>query len=287
MLVSFQYNGNMKSRRDCIEQAYKECLNEMYVESYPSITLDEILQIQKEFPDRKLYEEHYLSNFKYREILNKYKNIYNIRDHWRENMNFIISLLKDGGGFKNTYTKEFGRGAEKVPTLDKLTPDAAKVIQVLEDYKNFYKPDYYETMFDSSIALGASPTSVAERVLEKNPTWRSDIKEITLSKLAHEDVAEEWWNTAFDIYSEFLLYFLDLDIYTEDFDTKEDFLGAVGSDLVCAIYNSAFITKDNVYPYAKVDYKHKNIEVKKDMEKDFKKIFEPYLWTVNDGKRMA
>jgi hypothetical protein len=58
----------MKTRKEVLVQAYKECLKEMYRWAQPSIDLDNLVKTKYEdSAQNPLYKRHYLSpdNFKY------------------------------------------------------------------------------------------------------------------------------------------------------------------------------------------------------------------------------
>lgn len=88
---------NITTRRDIIEKAVIDCLNEMYVKSQPSITWEEIQKQAKENPNRSIWQEHYLPKWLYDDILFKYKNMYRIGDEWTGNIELLEKYLNEGG----------------------------------------------------------------------------------------------------------------------------------------------------------------------------------------------
>ena len=87
----------MKYRFDIIEQAIIECLNEMYINSQPSITWEDILEQAKKEPKRCIWQEHYLPKHLYERILERYKQMYRIGDEWTGNIELLERYLTEGG----------------------------------------------------------------------------------------------------------------------------------------------------------------------------------------------
>ena len=66
--------NKIEDRRDMIDKAVIDCLDEMYRKSQPSITWDEVQEQAKENPERRIWQEHYLSTKQYEEIQDKYSD---------------------------------------------------------------------------------------------------------------------------------------------------------------------------------------------------------------------
>lgn len=115
----------MKYRSDMIEKAIIDCLDEMYRKSQPSITWDEIQELAKENPERRIWQEHYLSTKHYEEIQDKYMDMYRIGNEWNSNVNLVEEYLTKGGTkdkYIDAHTDEYGyhpgyRGYEKVEPI--------------------------------------------------------------------------------------------------------------------------------------------------------------------------
>jgi hypothetical protein len=90
-----------------------------------------------------------------------------------------------------------------------------KVIQYIEDCQNFYRFDREEQGFDSSIALGCSPTSNKEVVKEywkkqgvevniidriPNLLWDMDYYGEEFSEVMLDEYGEDWETVTWDIY---------------------------------------------------------------------------------------
>lgn len=113
------------SRREIIEKATIDCLDEMYRLSQPSITWDEIQKQAKENPERHIWREHYLPQHLYIKIMEKYMDAYRIRDEWTHNIKVLEEYLEKGGTkdkYISAYTDSTGyhsghRGYEKVEPI--------------------------------------------------------------------------------------------------------------------------------------------------------------------------
>lgn len=116
----------MVSRRDMISKAVIDCLDEMYRKSQPSITWEEVEAEAKLNPEKRIWEEHYLSAKKFEEIQDKYLSMYRIGDEFKSNVTLVEEYLSKGGtrdkympevidedGFKHPGY----RGYEKVPAI--------------------------------------------------------------------------------------------------------------------------------------------------------------------------
>ena len=162
----------MITRQKILEQAYIDCLTEMYKYAQPTLDFTayrQSLKGKKEDPKDPLYTRHYLSteNFKY--IRDKYMRAYGILDHWTSNVDVLIEDAEKGYNtevYGEDTNGEICRHYEKQSPLNELlgTDAANKVIAFLKDRRQFYRFDHEVTDFRASIALGPSPNSNAEYV---------------------------------------------------------------------------------------------------------------------------
>lgn len=116
----------MESRSDIISKAVIDCLDEMYRKSQPSITWEEVEAEAKINPEKRIWQEHYLSPKKFEEIQDKYMYMYRIGDEFKGNVTLVEEYLSKGGT-RDKYipevidedgTKHPGyRGYEKVPPI--------------------------------------------------------------------------------------------------------------------------------------------------------------------------
>ena len=87
----------MESRRDLISKAAIDCLDEMYRNSQPSITWEEVEAEAKLNPEKRIWEEHYLSAKKFEEIQDKYLSMYRIGDEFKSDVTLVEEYLSKGG----------------------------------------------------------------------------------------------------------------------------------------------------------------------------------------------
>lgn len=187
----------MIDRDKILEQAYHDCMKEMYARSQPSVDYDQLLEDAKNGKigkDEQIYERYYLSQEEFEYVRNKYINAYGIKQHWIPDVEVLEDYLKNGGTkdkYIKAHTDEYGyhpgyRGYEKVkPILDQIhiildkygiddknieSDITETIFKTIEDCKNFYKFDREQSSFACSVALGPSPTSNPEMVKEY---WKS------------------------------------------------------------------------------------------------------------------
>lgn len=178
------------TRRDIIEKATIECLDEMYRQSQPSITWDEVIEQSRQNKDRHIWREHYLPQHLYMKIMEKYMYAYRIQDEWSGNIRVIEEYLEKGGTkdkYIQPYTDATGyhpghRGYEKVESIAVQFRKKLKEMNVLhgssiamslsdilfsniQDCKEFYKFDREEMGFRMDVSNYA-PNSNIEAVRE-------------------------------------------------------------------------------------------------------------------------
>lgn len=115
----------MKTRRDIVNKAVFDCLDEMYRNSQPSITWEEVESEAKMNPEKRIWEEHYLSAKKFEEIHDKYMHMYRIGDEFKDNVGLVEEYLSKGGTkdkYIEAHTDEYGyhpgyRGYENVKPI--------------------------------------------------------------------------------------------------------------------------------------------------------------------------
>lgn len=194
----------MLTREKVIEQAFHDCMKEMYEKAQPSADYDKIIEDAKAGKigkDELIYNRYYLSQEEFKYILNKYVNAYRLQDEWSSNMDVLISYLNEGG-YRDKWIEdrvdENGthhpghRGYENVPPMNKQILDiiskygcgegemykelCSTISETIEGCKNYYKFDREYSSFTVSVALGASPTSNPEVVKEYWRTQGVDLK---------------------------------------------------------------------------------------------------------------
>ena len=188
----------MLDRKEIIQIAFDDCMREMYAKSQPEADYDNLIQEYKDGKigkDERIYDRHYLSQEEFLYIRNKYKEAYNIKSHWKDDIEVLEDYLNKGG-LKDKYIPEKKdpdgfvhpgyRSSEKVPPLkDQIDevitkfcggkkPDQERLVDNLmktimgniSNCKDFYKFDAEESSFDCNIALGASPSGSMKNVKE-------------------------------------------------------------------------------------------------------------------------
>jgi hypothetical protein len=116
------------TRIDMVERAMIECLDEMYRSSQPSITWKEVINLYNKNPKRQVWQEHYLPQWLYTDILEKYLRMYRIGNDWMKDVELVENYLSEGGT-KDKYIPETidkdgfkhpgYRGYEEVPPISK------------------------------------------------------------------------------------------------------------------------------------------------------------------------
>lgn len=187
---------NIQHRDDLFEKAYHDCMHELYAKAQPEADYDNLIEEYKSgkiSKDERIYDRHYISFDEYNYIVNKYIDIYGFKKKWNEYVEVVEEYL-DKGGIKDKYIpdqyNENGelintghRSYEDVPPikdqilqyLSKHTESVIKeglaeditniVMNDIKTCKDFYHFDREEEKFRMNIALGASPTSSKETVI--------------------------------------------------------------------------------------------------------------------------
>lgn len=181
----------MKTKKDIITEAVKECLTEMYKWAQPSLDYQDFYKKiidHKIVPDEDWYMHYYLSEENFKSIRNYFMEIYHLNSEWKDYMDIAIKYLKEGG-YETVYKKENGtpfRTSANTPKLIDIIPEenANKVFELLNKCKNFYKFNSDEETFLWNI-LNFSPTSNKEEVEKywKDKGTPVKIKEISEAKI--------------------------------------------------------------------------------------------------------
>lgn len=199
----------MLDRKEIIKKAYHDCLTEMYAKSQPPADYNQLLNDAKEGKIKKdelIYERHYLSKEEFKHIIDKYVDAYGMGKTWEPHFEILEEYLTEGGNkdkYVKAYTDEVGnyhpghRGYDVVPPLwiqvkdileeyvpkDKLKESTDKVInsvmETINNCKDFYRFDREESEFSASIALGCSPTSNPQTVIEY---WKTQGVDVTIEE---------------------------------------------------------------------------------------------------------
>lgn len=225
----------MLDRKEILERAYHECMAEMYAKSQPSADYNQLLEDAKNGKigkDERVYERYYLSHEEFKHILGKYKEAYNIKSHWIDDIEVLERYIKEGGSkdkYIEAHTDEKGNYHPGYRSYEKVKPIKEQLSDVLEEYslydenmhnklydtvtniidtcKNFYRFDREESSFDCSVALGPSPNSCAEAVIqywahqgvdikieERNPLllWEMDYYGDDFEEVMKDEYGDNW-----------------------------------------------------------------------------------------------
>lgn len=199
------------SRRDFVGEVAIKCLDEMYRSSQPSITWEEVIAQWEENPDRRIWTEHYLPQFLYEEIMERYLYVYRISEEWTGNINTLIDYLEKGGSkdkYIEAHTDEYGyhpgyRGYEKVPPINQQIQEILKneigdgcegccdkivecVMNTIKNCQSFFKFDRMELGFRFMVG-NQSPCSNIETVRE----LYKDNPDIIINEVNEEDEEDE------------------------------------------------------------------------------------------------
>lgn len=168
----------MLDKDTIMREAIDRCLSEMFEKAQPRANWHEYLEMVKRgeiSKDERIYDRHYLSEVEFNYIANKYKKAYGFKRHWKDDCDWILHNLKEGG-YRDAWIKDEDgdkhRESEKTKPLNELIGDesAEKVYQLIENFKDFYRFDREESVFDFNVYLGCSPTSNAQTVIDY---WKS------------------------------------------------------------------------------------------------------------------
>lgn len=163
------------SRKRVFNEVVDMCLEEMYERSQPEDSYEALCTEYElgKFDDKvRIYEQHYLPQEEFEFIREKYKNAYGFKEHWHQDVDVLLRDLNEGGLKDGYEVDENGCGhrkAEKTPKLTELIGEenAKKVIELIEDIRDFYRFDREEYEFDlATTILTATPTSNKDTVRE-------------------------------------------------------------------------------------------------------------------------
>jgi hypothetical protein len=146
---------DLKNRDEILREAYDVCLRELYLNSEPSIDINDL--IKEGFVDDEknpLRERHLIEEDTEEEIIEDCMYSYGIRDSFHNDLEIIKTDLEQG-----PYTRESKYDIKQLPPLKDVIGEEhySKVKEYLEAINKFYRHDHEYTSFRTSIYLGASP----------------------------------------------------------------------------------------------------------------------------------
>lgn len=221
----------MIDRDSIIKQAHHDCMRELYAKAQPSANYDELIEGVKngtieDSSKNPLYERYYLSYEEFFYILNKYCKAYGIEESWQDNLDIVRNYFA-GEGYEDVFVEgridEEGykhpgyRSAKQVPHIknaiaNKYGEDIASdisdmIFAYIDKCKDYYRFDREESNFRASIALGASPTSNKQTVIDywknkgvevviedRNPLlfWEKDYYEDEFEEMMLDEYGDNW-----------------------------------------------------------------------------------------------
>lgn len=200
----------MLTRESVMSKAIHDCFVEMYKKAQPSADYDKILEDVKEgkVEDTNInpiYRRYYLSKEECEYIVNKYIEAYGFKKTWEPNVDMVLEYIKNGGYKDGCELDSNGlphRIAIKVPKLSSIIGDdnADKVIEVINNCKDYYRFDREETNFSCSAYLGPSPNSNKEYVINyyKEQGIDIEIEDRDPETFWYRDYYGEEWKEYYD-----------------------------------------------------------------------------------------
>lgn len=181
----------MLDRKKVIEQAFRDCIKEMYAKAQPPADYDTLIELVKNGvineSETPIYQRYYLSQQEFIYIRDKYIKAYGLESHWQSDIEVLEKYLREGGT-KDVWKDGRREYAKVAPIIEQLTSvlnyeDAKKVNSLIfsniENCKNFYRFDREESDFSCSVALGASPISNPQAVVDY---WKSQGIDIVIEE---------------------------------------------------------------------------------------------------------
>ena len=143
----------MKTRKEVLEQAFDECIREMYLRSDPPVDINEIdFSTFKDDAKNPFRSQHLIDSDQFDEVLEDTMYAYGIRDDFHDNLELIKQELEKGPQLR----------LSKYDQLDPLSEVIGKeafdvVMKYLDAISIFYRTDYEVSQFKMSVYFGPSP----------------------------------------------------------------------------------------------------------------------------------
>ena len=230
----------MLDRDEVLCKAYEDCIREMFAKAQPAADFDNIIEEVKagkidEEKDGPIYDRHYLSYEEYMYILNKYMDAYRIQSEWKDDIEILEDYLNKGG-HKDKYIEDWEdehghhpgyRSYEEVPPLKEHIENVLvplfdtevecnlavkyvtdKVMELINDCKNYYSFNVDEQKFRNTVCMRCSPTgdmktvkkwwkdhyNVDIEIEERNPLlfWEQDYYGDEFEEVMEEEDGPDW-----------------------------------------------------------------------------------------------
>lgn len=189
----------MITRRDVLSKAVEECLKECYEWVLPKVTWEEFIEENKQYKNPKEpapYNFYYLPQEVFRDIVDSYIAAYKVGSKLHDHLDIIVNYFNKPTRDKWIERKgdEPGyRSYEHFTPLKEIIGDTAynKVLEYIEEARNYYSSDYELNSFSMSTYLSASPNSDKEKVIKYWKEYRNKDIEIDDNYWKREYYGEE------------------------------------------------------------------------------------------------
>lgn len=185
----------MITREQFEQEMVTRCLDELYQAAQPSVTWEELLEINKKEPKQNLYERYYLDDKACKCIIDKFVKLYRLKDNFKDHCDIIIRDMKEGCSKDKWIEKDDDtpgyRGYESVPPIANEIGRvvAQNVIEFIEMRKNFYRFNRECESFEFTTYMH-SPTCNKKTVIDY---WKSQGKDIVIEDRDPDYNYERYW----------------------------------------------------------------------------------------------
>lgn len=145
----------MKTRKEVLEQAFDECIREMYLRSDPPVDINEIdFSTFKDDEKNPFRSQHLIDSGQFDEVLEDTMYAYGIRDDFRDSLKLIKQDLEKGPQLRLSKYEY-----DQLDPLSEVIGEEAFdiVMKYLDTISIFYRTDYEVSQFKMSVCLGPSP----------------------------------------------------------------------------------------------------------------------------------
>lgn len=188
------------TRKDILCEAIEKCLIELYNYAQPTVDFKQILKdiSSGKFKDSDkdpFYSHYYLSHENFKYIYDVFVKAYKINSEWKDYIEIIEKFFDNEGVIRVYKSSSDGVTSHKeYKRLDSIALQIGNenyeiVKDRLEKCKDFYNFNYELNSFGMAVALGCSPSSNKEEVINY---WKSqgkdiEIKDFNIDSFLYED----------------------------------------------------------------------------------------------------
>ena len=155
----------MKTRKEVLEQAFNECIQEMYLNADPPIDIVKLIESGfKDDEKNPIRSQHLIDEDVQEDILESAMYAYGIRDDFYDHLDMIKQDLLRGPTIrKSKYEYENLEPLEEVIGKD----NCGIVMDYLKAISEYYRRDYEVSSFRFSVLFGPSP-DIKQHEKDKN-----------------------------------------------------------------------------------------------------------------------